>query len=704
LPEVNELDPIPFADVDGEAETVSRVEAAAPALQGSEEARGHVRTGTALVVGLISSALLCALHGLAIWWGLGGLAGLRNGWPLWRDDHTLYYHSALVTRSFLKLTATTAGYDPSFMAGYAKSVVFPTSSTLPELAVAAFGGRRPELAYKLYVLIAAAAVPWLVAAAGALWRVRPAGLAWAIALELLYIWTDFPINYVGFGMVPYFLSIPLGLVATGAFARFLERRGLLRWLASTALMSFAFLVHLTSAMIMAPAALVGYAMISLARGAEPGTSRAAREARRVRFSRADARRAPTGRLGISGHAAVWLIPLVVLALNAFWWLPGIWLASTKGPSDFAFAHPEGVARRLGQIFNAEPPIQSVLLATGLPGLALLVGRRPAQGWILAGFGAAGFVWGYLAGGIRGLDFLQPGRHTFACYTALALAGGAALDELFTRLRFAGPARDAFGRWVMACLTLAALRVLGFPCGGINLFEAVRLRLFGGEPFLSSRPSQRLVWVIEHVKRHVQPGERLLYEEGGWDLPGESDPFQRGRFSGLLPERTGVEVIGGPYLHASLTTNFTQFGEGMLFGKKNWDREHFVRYAKLYRPAAILCWSRHARRFCRENPDLVRVVEDDGAVLIGRIEGFGGEFIEGSGTIEAKPGVLRIHNASAGLDGSLVLRYHSVPCLKTRPEVACEREYREEDPVPFIRLRPAPETRDIEVELHFPGWR
>ena len=51
------------------------------------------------------------------------------------------------------------------MAGYAKSVVFPASSTLPELVVAAFGGKRPELAYKLYVLLSAAAYPWLIAIA-----------------------------------------------------------------------------------------------------------------------------------------------------------------------------------------------------------------------------------------------------------------------------------------------------------------------------------------------------------------------------------------------------------------------------------------------------------------------------------------------------------------------------------------------------------
>ena len=50
-----------------------------------------------------------------------------------------------------------------------------------------------------------------------------------------------------------------------------------------------------------------------------------------------------------------------------------------------------------------------------------------------------------------------------------------------------------------------------------------------------------------------------------------DPFQEGRLSGFLPERTGVELIGGPYLHASLKTNFTQFGEGKLCGKTELDK-------------------------------------------------------------------------------------------------------------------------------------
>ena len=203
-------------------------------------------------------------HGAAIWFGMGGREGLTNGWPLWRDDHPLYYHSALVTRAFLRDSWTTAGYDPYFMAGYAKSVVYPSSSTLPELAVACFGGEHPDFAYKLYVLISAAAVPWLFVMACFVWKIPRRGTAIAVLLWLIYVWTDFPIRYVQLGMVPYFLGIPLALAATGLFARFLEQGGAVKWLLAAVSLSLAVLVHLTTAMVAAYEQL--RSLISRARG------------------------------------------------------------------------------------------------------------------------------------------------------------------------------------------------------------------------------------------------------------------------------------------------------------------------------------------------------------------------------------------------------------------------------------------------------
>ena len=109
-------------------------------------------------------------------------------------------------------------------------------------------------------------------------------------------------------------------------------------------------------------------------------------------------------------------------------------------------------------------------------------------------------------------------------------------------------------------------------------------------------------------------------------------------------------------------------------------------------------------FVEENPDLVKVLEDDGSLMIGRVMGFEGDFIEGRGRIEASPGRIRVSEMSPGLDGSVLLRYHSVPYLTTSPPVALESERRLDDPVPFIRLRPPAGTSAVELELRVPVGR
>jgi hypothetical protein len=96
------------------------------------------------------------------------------------------------------------------------------------------------------------------------------------------------------------------------------------------------------------------------------------------------------------------------------------------------------------------------------------------------------------------------------------------------------------------------------------------------------------------------------------------------------------------------------------------------------------------------------VEDDGTVLIGRVLGFEGDFIEGGGQVEVSSGRIRISDMTPGLDGSVLLRYHFVPYLKASPSVVIEPEKREDDPVPFIRLRPPAGTRSVELEIKLPG--
>jgi hypothetical protein len=304
----------------------------------------------------------------------------------------------------------------------------------------------------------------------------------------------------------------------------------------------------------------------------------------------------------------------------------------------------------------------------------------------------GLFWGYLAGFFRALDPFQPGRQTYALYTAASLAGGIAAEEARARLRAGGAAR--LERWLAVGAILIGVRMFG-P----ELAASITFRLRGREPFLSSRPTPRLRWIVDQVRARVRPGSRLLYEEGGKSEPGFPDIFRGDRYSGLLPYLTGVEMLGGPFLHVLVKTNFTQFGEGRLFGKAEWDRAQFVRYARLYRPESILCWSAHARGFCRANSDLVEVLADDGVLLLGKVKGFEGDAIVGTANVTAETGRLVVEHVTPGVDGTVVLRYHSLPCLRSQEAVGWDSVYLERDPVPFIRLRP-PLGR-VTLELGFP---
>lgn len=316
---------------------------------------------------------LCTLHGWAAWVGVGGWGGISGEWPILIADHGFHYHHGLVTRDFLRSSGMSAGYDPSFMSGYPMSVITGTSSTLVNLVILAFGGDRPAVAFKAFTFLAVASLPWLVSLAGIVLGASPRSIAFSVLLFLVYLWTDFPINYAEFGMTSYLLSVPLGLVTVALLSGYFARGGIGRWLLAALSCALVFLVHLTSAMVVAPAGLLAY-LVATIRGRLDGTS-----------------------LPISRHLGLLAIVPVILLMNVFWLLPGYWLRSTAGQSDFVFAHPESLLRRLSEIAWHEAPIETIALGLGLVGLATLARRRPEAAAGLGGLLLAGFGWGYLAG-------------------------------------------------------------------------------------------------------------------------------------------------------------------------------------------------------------------------------------------------------------------------------------------------------------------
>ena len=588
-------------------------------------------------------------------------------------DHSIAEHAAWVTRPMLKSSGTTAGYDPYFMAGYARTLHASPSATLFQVVGFLTRGKHPAQVYKATLWAIFASLPWLVALSAAMMGIGGRAALAAVGLFLIYVWTDgggadYPLAYLLIGMSTYLLSVPLGLVVIAAFVRYLDRGGFGRWIFAVEMAAIGLMVHVTSVLFLIPAGVTAY-VVAL-------------------------RRVPRWR--IRDHLATWTIPVTALALNAFWWLPALVLRSTSAETVAFFANTESVWVRLGKIVHAdsaippEPPIQAVLLALGLIGLACGAKRRPLATAALSAFAGSGLIFGYLAGALRSLDFLQPGRQTLAFYVGLAMLGGMGWVEITTSFRRLGSRTTRYA-------AVFAFLLIGWRLFGPTVVFNVRERAFK-EPFLSSDPPPGLIAVLDWVRENVKSGDRLYYEEVGLGQPGDPDPFGEGRYSGLLPERTGVEVVGGFYLHLGLKTNFTQIGEGKLFGGP-WERERFLRYARLYRPSAIACWSIQARRFCRENPDLIQIGKDDGRLILGFVRGFEGDTIRGMAEVKAEPGRLRVSGLVPDLDGLVVLRYHSVPGrMRSRPPMRLEDVFLEEDPVPFLGLRPTPGQTEAVLDL------
>lgn len=615
---------------------------------------------------------------------MGGVAGLRSVNPLTLHDHAIQQHNAWVARPMLARNGLAAGYDPFFMAGYAKSLWSSPSSTLFEVVAIVTGGIAPTIVYKSVVFASLAALPILVAFACLILGLRGVTSLASVTMFLLYLWTDgagggYPMAYASIGMTAYLLCVPLGLVVTAAIVRFLAGGGRLRWCGAAILAALVFLVHVTSILFLAPAALAACLAVA------PGTRR--------RGSRI--------------FAVLWFVPLAAVALNAFWILPASWLRNTRSPGAAFLVNSDvndPVLGRLARIVWKETPSQSFGLALGLIGLAALSRRDRVAAAALGTFAAAGFAFGYLAGFTHGLDFLQPGRQTHALYSAASVLAGIGLAEIGDRLRSIGSKR-------LNLAAFAALILIGVRVFGMNLEDTVRNRLglradVPSLPYLTSEPRPYYADILDSLRAITKPGDRVFYEEYGITVDkNEPDPFAGGRYSGLLPQLLGVEVIGGPYLHVGVKTNFTQIGEGKLFGQMGWDRDRFVAYTRIYRPSAIVCFSAEARMFCLKNPDLVRVSHHKGQLLVGELPGFPGPTSRGRAQVVAEAGRLRVTGLAGGdLDGLVVLRYHHVPGLRCRPEMPIVPTWLEGDPVPFIGLRPADGQTQTLLDIGFPPGR
>jgi len=551
--------------------------------------------------------------------------------PIVTADHAVHYAQCLRSRAVFWQTLRLDCYSPYFMAGYPAGTIFDLDMKGAELFTALIP-IHTATALKLFILIAyLSMLPSMYRGARMLgYRLDEAVLGVMLLLVYWHWGRPYASDFRFVGMFSFVFATHAVVYMSGLVRRFVNGD---RGRALFILGPIAFSVHVLSVVM---------AMVSI------GTVLLVERARITR------RRAEL----------LFLWALVIVFANALWILPLIRFLPDKVPSENYYQF-HGL-RQLAHLLLAPTGLIAcgvfVLAACGAAHLA----RERRVGTAAPSVVTTLVMLFFATFGIHlpGINQLEPGRFLFSAIvfaTPLAGAGAAWLMEsLGARLAPRGAVRLRTS--LMVALALAPL-----PLAMVDAKAYYHHTLSVDLPPRVERLRSLLI-----ASMHG-PG-RLLIEEGGVNAYG-------GYFlPALLPSRTHVEQIGGPYPQVPLIHHRTTFEEDSFLGRPfaSWKPVNALARLQFLRVRWAVTATGDAGRFVAAIPGITLRWED------GPLRFW--ELPASSGAVVVRAQYNRIEADMAVGARPVVLPYHWVDGLKADGGNEIVPVLRDDDPVPFVCVR------------------
>ncbi len=625
------------------------------------------------IAGLVF-AIVCAWHARETFVRFSLGDATKPALPFTVNDHPLHYYYSQITSDFFARRRAFWGYDPYFMAGYAKTMIFPSGCTMPEMVAIAFGRGSPT-AFRWWVASAMFAPPFLLA-----WAARIAAASWgafvtAFCTSVAWVWCGWPISYVIWGMAPFVFGVTASVLAAVMLARWLDAPTWTGLVAGGLIAVVSTIAHPCSPVILAVMLAPAYVA-------------------RVRD------------LTWRRHCLAWLVAVIAVVAWSPWWLPALRLRDTFGSTETGFVNPN-ITGRLIELAVAQFPEETALLVAALGALPLLGGIGRARRCTLVVGATAFFGITYFGSLSEWVWKLQPGRYTQPLYATLLVLVAVGWSRAVGGL--GGPARGRISRTQLVVIAVTSCVALALVRPKVTAYV-----LSSRPPAMSKTLPADVSRMIEFLRRNTDSSGRILFEDVGELNLGPLDPFQGTRPSALLPLLAPGQYIGGPYLKAHVKTNFTQIGDGKFFGRdvaeQSIDLATFRRYADLYNirwavlrsspytereliargvpPELAVYWAAPLARLADQSPDFCRRLADFGLLRVYQLHRAPNWAIDGHARVRADLDLLEVTDAKPGADGTLVLSYHWIRTL--RSTVPLRPVWREDDPVPFIAVDNPPE--------------
>ncbi len=231
-----------------------------------------------------------------------------------------------------------------------------------------------------------------------------------------------------------------------------------------------------------------------------------------------------------------------------------------------------------------------------------------------------------------------------------------------------------------------LKTIGFspleksylPSPEIN--DKTEKRIFRISSSISPDYKKLILW----IKQNTTSESRILFENSGRVT---YHKHNGGHLPGLLSFYTNREFIGGPYPYGR---GFTNFYEGRLFARpiEQFSFHQLKEYMELYNikwiisfyPSAVECFNSYPEYFIFKEK-----IGDFSIYVVNREPNY---FIKGEGSIKADFNNIELSEIKGE---EIIIKYHWISTLKTKPERSIGAVKMLEDPSGFIKIINPPAT-------------
>lgn len=564
--------------------------------------------------------------------------------PIFHNDGAYHWYQIKLATN-LAATNHIVGYDPFFAAGYVGGIPLNASAKLPAiLSFMVVPWLSEIVVYKLFVFISSILCVACIPAASRILQLRPGTTVIASLFGLFMWWASVFHWYFTAGMTSFVLAAFLTLPYLAIVYRYLNRGGWGLLCILGLLGAFGLLLH---PLFPIPVVLgtLSYFLV---------------ENRKLNWKR----------VCILGT----VLPILCILPNSFWLVEMFGHQRIAGPYQQAVDINLIWREMLGQWEgNAQgSKIYALLFFSSL--WACVKAEKSDRdlshaltiSWVLlillAAIGAA----------IPGVSETQPNRFAPVGYLILVIPAAIGVFTIFAAV-LKGPANLM---WFSAFASLSIVILVS----GYYINEVRREVSYEDIGHYGIRPPQVVPignysqWIIDWLAQETSSEGRVLFETSKGRI------YDGARMAGYYAYTSDREFIGGPYPFMF----FAGFWDEWLFDKaiSEIEPEEFLKYIDLYNIGWVIAHSGSSKSYLEKLPG-ARMTGEYNQIRTYKIERELSYFLKGTGRIEK-----RGHNqlSVSDLSGdSVILKYHFVNGLKSKPEAMLVPVKIMDDPVPFIKI-------------------